>query len=95
MKHRTAAISVRLQHKRMKRDYDIKVRIRELKLWDLVYQLDTATDKGTTRKLNPSWKGPGVVIEKLTPLSCPLSDLLTQPLGHLGPGTTSTYRGRL
>ena len=51
----------------MKRDYDIKVRIRELKLWDLVYQLDTATDKGTTRKLNPSWKGPGVVIEKLTP----------------------------
>jgi hypothetical protein len=51
----------------MKRDYDITVRIRELKLWDLVYQLDTATDKGKTRKLSPSWKSPGVVIEKLTP----------------------------
>jgi hypothetical protein len=27
----------------MKRDYDVKVRVRELKLGDLVYQLDTAT----------------------------------------------------
>ena len=31
-----------------------------------MYQLDTATIKGKTRKLSPSWKGPGVVIEKLT-----------------------------
>jgi hypothetical protein len=51
----------------MKRDYDVKVRVRELNLGDLVYQLDTATVKGKTRKLSPSWKGPGVVIEKLTP----------------------------
>jgi hypothetical protein len=29
--------------------------------------LDTATIKGKTRKLSPSWKGPGVVIEKVTP----------------------------
>ena len=35
-----------------------------VKLGDLVYQLDTATVKGKTRKLSPSWKGPGVVIEK-------------------------------
>jgi hypothetical protein len=48
-------------------DYDVKVRVKELKLGDLVYQLDTATVKGKTRKLSPSWKGPGVVIEKLTP----------------------------
>jgi hypothetical protein len=33
----------------------------------LVYQLGTATVKGKTGKLSPSWKGPGVVIEKLTP----------------------------
>ena len=45
----------------------MSVRVRELKLGDLVYQLDTATVKGKTRKLSPSWKGPGVVIEKLTP----------------------------
>jgi hypothetical protein len=29
--------------------------------------LDTAAVKGKTQKLSPSWKGPGVVIEKLTP----------------------------
>jgi hypothetical protein len=51
----------------MKRYYDVKVRVKELKLGDLVYQLDTTTVKGKTRKLSPSWKGPGVVIEKLTP----------------------------
>jgi hypothetical protein len=45
----------------------VKVRAKELKLGDLVYQLDTATVKGKTRKLSPSWKGPEVVIEKLTP----------------------------
>ena len=38
-----------------------------VKAGDLVYQLDTATIKGKSRKLSPSWKGPGVVIEKLTP----------------------------
>jgi hypothetical protein len=51
----------------MKRDYDVKVRVRELNPGDLVYQLDTATIKGKSRKLSPSWKGPGVVLEKLTP----------------------------
>jgi hypothetical protein len=83
----------------MKRDYDIKVRIRELKLWDLVYQLDTATDKGTTRKFKHNKAYLYAPVDFWRPLllgiSCPLSDLLTQPLGHLGPGTTSTYRGRL
>ena len=59
--------TLKQSQKRMKRDYDVKVKIRELKLGDLVYQLDTATVKGKTRKLSPSWKGPGVVIEKLTP----------------------------
>ena len=36
----------------MKRDYDVKVRVRELKLGDLVYQLNTATIKGKTRKFS-------------------------------------------
>jgi hypothetical protein len=53
--------------KRMKRDYNIKVRVRELKPGDLVYQLYNATIKGTNRKLSPSWKGPGVQIKKLAP----------------------------
>jgi hypothetical protein len=61
--HRVARETLKQSQKGMKRDYDVK----ELKLGDLVYQLDTATVKGKTRKLSPSWKGPGVVIEKLTP----------------------------
>jgi hypothetical protein len=56
----------------LKRDYDVKVRVKELKLGDLVYQLDTATVKGKTRKLSSSWKGPGVVIENAgNPISLP------------------------
>ena len=62
--HRVARETLKQSQKRMKRDYDVKVRVKELKLGDLVYQLDTATVKGKTRKLSPSWKGPGVVIEK-------------------------------
>jgi hypothetical protein len=65
--HMVARETLKQSQKRMKRDYDVKVRVRELKLGDLVYQLDTAIVKGKTRKLSPSWKGPIVVIEKLTP----------------------------
>ena len=38
--------TLKQSQKRMKRDYDVKVRVKELKLGDLVYQLDTATVKG-------------------------------------------------
>ena len=67
--HRVAREILKQSQRRMQRDYDVKVRVRELKLGDLVYQLDTATVKGKTRKLSPSWKGSGVVIEKLNPIS--------------------------
>ena len=65
--HRVARENLKLAQKRMKRDYDVKIRVRELNPGDVVYQLDTATIRGKSRKLSPSWKGPGVVIEKLTP----------------------------
>jgi hypothetical protein len=65
--NRVARETLKQSPKRMKRDYDVKVRVKELKLGDLVYQLDTATVKRKTRKLSPPWKGPGVVIERFTP----------------------------
>jgi hypothetical protein len=65
--HRVAREILKQSQRRMQRDYEVKVRVRELKLENLVYQLDTATVKGKTRKLSPSWKGPGMVIEMLTP----------------------------
>jgi hypothetical protein len=67
--HRVARETLKQSQKQMKRDYDVKVRVKKLKLGDLVYQLDTATVKRKTRKLSPSLEGPGVVIEKLTPFS--------------------------
>ncbi|XP_071503138.1 uncharacterized protein [Diadema antillarum] len=51
----------------MKRDYDLRVASREYLVGDRVYVLDTATVKGQCRKLSPSWKGPGVITERLSP----------------------------
>jgi hypothetical protein len=31
-----------------------------------VYLLDTATVKGKCQKLSPSWKGPGLIVQKLS-----------------------------
>ena len=51
----------------MKRDYDVKILEKQYKKGDLVYVLDTANIKGKCRKLSPPWKGPGNVLERLTP----------------------------
>ena len=51
----------------MKRDYDVKTLEKQYKKGDLVYVLDTASIKGKCRKLSPPWKGPGIVLERLTP----------------------------
>ena len=50
----------------MKRDYDLKVHSRAYEEGDLMYILDRATVMGKCRKLNPSWKGPGIVVKKLS-----------------------------
>lgn len=50
----------------MKRDYDLKIHKNEYKLGDLVYILDMAHVKGRSKKLDPPWKGPGIVAEKVT-----------------------------
>jgi hypothetical protein len=50
----------------MKSNYDVKIREQEYKPGDLVYVLDTAKIKGRAKKLDPSWKGPGIVVEKLS-----------------------------
>ena len=50
----------------MKRDYDLKTFARSYQVGDPVYVLDTAAVKGRCRKLNPTWKGPGVITRKLS-----------------------------
>ena len=46
----------------MKRDYDIKMNLHEYKNGDLIYILDTAKVKGRAKKLDPPWKGPGIIV---------------------------------
>ena len=65
--HETTRKTLQTAQMRMKRDYDVKVLQREFQVGDLVYVLDSATTKGVNKKLTAPWKGPAVVITKLTP----------------------------
>ena len=49
---------------RMKKDHDLRVNSKEYEVNDVVYILDSAQKKGVSKKLQPTWKGPGVIIEK-------------------------------
>lgn len=64
--HETARDVLKTTQNIMKRDYDLRTLEHPYKVGDAVYVLDTATVKGKCRKLSPSWKGPGVVVEKLS-----------------------------
>ena len=64
--HEIARDVLKTTQSRMKRDYDVKIRSREYKPGDLVYVLDTAKIKGRAKKLDPPWKGPGIVVERLS-----------------------------
>ena len=50
----------------MKRDYDLKVHEHTYSVGDAVYILDTAIPKGKCAKLRPQWKGPGLVVKRIT-----------------------------
>ena len=52
--------------KRMKRSYDLRILLRPYAEGDLIYLLDTASVKGKSRKLLPPWKGPAVIVKKLS-----------------------------
>ena len=65
--HETARVTLRSTQKRMKRDYDVKVRKWDYQVGNWVYILDTASIKGKCRKLSPPWKGPALITKKLSP----------------------------
>lgn len=64
--HDIARRRIKVTQSYMKRDYDLKIRKHEYKPGDAVYVLDTATIKGRNKKLDPPWKGPGVVAKKIS-----------------------------
>ena len=67
MAHETARTTLKANQEKMKRDYDLRVFLRTYNVGDPIYVLDTAVTKGKSRKLCPFWKGPCLVLEKLTP----------------------------
>lgn len=50
----------------MKRDYNVKIRTREYAVGGIVYMLDTTKTNGRSKKLDPPWNGPGIIIQKLS-----------------------------
>ncbi len=64
--HEIARDTLKTSQLNMKRDYDVKAKENELNPGDLVYVLDSAHVKGKSKKLSPPWKGPGIIIGKVT-----------------------------
>jgi transposase InsO family protein len=64
--HDVARSTLKTSTKRMKRSYDLRILERPYKEGDVVYLLDTASIKGKCKKLKSPWKGPGVIVEKLS-----------------------------
>ena len=64
--HETARQKLETSLQRMKRDYDVRVLQRTYDVGDVVYLLDTAVPKGKCKKLCSPWKGPAVIIKKVS-----------------------------
>jgi transposase InsO family protein len=64
--HNVARETLKTSLKRMKRDYDLRVLLRPYSEGDVVYILDTAGAKGKSRKLTSPWKGPAIILNKIS-----------------------------
>ena len=64
--HTEARETLKTSQRAMKRSYDLKILLRPYAEGDLVYILDTAIAKGQCRKLTSPWKGPGIIVTKLS-----------------------------
>jgi len=65
--HQKAREQLKVSQKKMKKDYDLRVLEKTYEVGDPVYILEKATPKGKSRKLCPPWRGPGIVVKKLSP----------------------------
>ncbi|XP_053388273.1 uncharacterized protein LOC128551439 [Mercenaria mercenaria] len=65
--HETARKILKSNVEVMKRNYDVKLYMRQYDVGDVVYILNAATVKGQSRKLGPPWKGPAVVERRISP----------------------------
>ena len=65
--HDVARRNLHSTQRRMKSDYDVRIKTTEYAENDWVYFLDHATPKGKTKKLCPPWKGPAQITKCLSP----------------------------
>ena len=64
--HNCARSTLKTSLKQMKRYYDLRILQRPYAEGDIIYLLDTASVKGKSRKLTAPWKGPAVIVKKLS-----------------------------
>lgn len=65
--HNAARQTLKTSLKRMKRSYDLRgILRRPFKKGEIVYLLDTAVLKGKCRKLCKPWKGPAIIVERIS-----------------------------
>ena len=65
--HSAARQTLKTSLKRMKRNYDLRgILRRPFKKGEIVYLLDTAVLKGKCRKLCRPWKGPAIIVQKIS-----------------------------
>ncbi|XP_069101562.1 uncharacterized protein [Argopecten irradians] len=64
--HQVAREKLKTTLKQRKRYYDLRILQRQYSEGDLVYLLDTAVVKGKCKKLSSPWKGPGIIVKKLS-----------------------------
>ena len=63
--HEVARQRLKTAQKVMKRDYDVRTRVKTFKTGDLVYYLNSSLGS-RGKKLRPPWAGPGVIIKVIS-----------------------------
>ena len=65
--HQIARKKLKETQKRMKKNYDLRILEKTYETGDKVNVQGEAVSQGTCKKIAPPWKGPGIIIENITP----------------------------
>ena len=80
--HELARSRLKAVQRYQKRHYDLKTRITQYNVGDLVYCLKSAHKVGQSKKLNPVWQGPHLVTEVISPLLLRIQDRRREQVVH-------------
>lgn len=64
--HKVAREKLKTSLRQGKRYCDLRILLRPYSEGDVVYLVDTAVSKGKCKKLGSPWKGPGIIVKKLS-----------------------------